>query len=281
MCILCRTKDITTLVGKRYLCACKEVYRIPDILVNLTQITCNGSKIITIPDTLINLESLFLWDCTELVSLPSTLIKLQQLVCSGSKLTSLPYFPELRVLHCKSCPYLTTLPSTLTTLLGLECCDNPQITEIPDTYLSLNRLNCSRTGVHKIPFFPDVYDLNCMDCPRLVSISTFPSLMICSGLCSRCPMLYHVGKSISLLRCKGTPFEKYVNYGHNDRYLFLTCLRIVKRTLYRNYIKKHVERLNSLPYQMKDMKGMMLRYLCPSASKLCITLETAFDDYEY
>jgi hypothetical protein len=149
MCIICETKDISTLVNLRRLDCynCPLLTSIPNTLVNLINISCIGCPLLTsIPNTLVNLRTLYCDNCPLLSCIQST-------------------FVNLIYLRCVKCPLLTSIPDTLINLTHLICTNCPLLTSIPDTFINLIELHCNGNRlITSIPYISTGYNYY-YDCP--------------------------------------------------------------------------------------------------------------------
>jgi Leucine-rich repeat (LRR) protein len=114
MCIIC-TGDYDDSLTELQCYGCSTITEIPDILTNLTTLSCYGTKVTTIPDTLTNLTKLYC-SCTNVTTIPDTLTNLTTLSCWSTN--------------------VTTIPDTLTNLTTLDC-SYTSVTTIPDTLVKL------------------------------------------------------------------------------------------------------------------------------------------------
>jgi hypothetical protein len=99
MCIICRKEyNINTKV----IYCCRNVKKIPKILINLKTLNCRFTYIRKIPKILINLKTL---NCrnSQIKFIPETLIKLEHLLCNKYVLVS----PQTYIIEPNNKKYLT------------------------------------------------------------------------------------------------------------------------------------------------------------------------------
>jgi len=111
------------------------------------------SYLVTIPDIVTQYVSK-IFDChccTNLTNLSNTLSILTEL-------------------YCEDCPKLITLPNTFVNLTILNC-SRTNIIEIPNTFINLIKLYCNSTNITSIPnTFINLELLSCNDCKELIEI---------------------------------------------------------------------------------------------------------------
>ena len=89
--------------------------------------------------------------------------KIQCLYISTNKISSFPdRIAQLKVLDCRGCARIKSLPSQMEKLLNLNCSNTP-IMQLPEGMLSLQVLDCGNTLIG--PKFPDyLHNLRELDC---------------------------------------------------------------------------------------------------------------------
>ena len=126
-------KYITKLILKA-----NDTY-IPETLVNLKHLDCDGTQVKIIPKNLINLQILICTN-TQIKKIPNTLINLIELYCYNTKIKN--------------------IPNTLVNLQYL-CCYRTQIKLIPNTLVNLQELYCNKlTLSNKLISLKYIYQLN-------------------------------------------------------------------------------------------------------------------------
>lgn len=188
MCVICTKSYKLDTINYAYVC--KDLEAIPD---SLTRVTCliidNNKHIKTIPSLpsivrlelincavtelpigLINLKELIL-NKVNVKTIPKTYISLIQITIRNTLITQLPSeFVNVKSLSYKYSSYPIIIPDTYieldelnlsesgVTYLSPNCkklyqliCDHSQITSIPDTYTELRYLVCNDTKIRTIP----------------------------------------------------------------------------------------------------------------------------------
>jgi hypothetical protein len=177
-----------------------EVVSIPETLVNLEELDCSDCPLLTkIPETLVNLTLLNCGDCPLLTKIPETLVNLEELDCrSNPRLVGIPEtLVNLTTLSCSDCLLLTKIPETLVNLEELSCHSNPRLVEIPKTLVNLTKLHCfSNPLITNIPeTLVNLTQLGCSRCPLLASIpETLVNLTRLT--CKNCPQLAKIPETL-------------------------------------------------------------------------------------
>ena len=106
----------------------------------------------------------------------SILQSLQSLNIDGRPIKQLPSLRELKKLSCIDCKYLSELPN-LPELLELNSSKCKSLSKLPGGLLNLKILNCSESGLEKIPLLNHLTYLDCNECTKLTEISGAPELI--------------------------------------------------------------------------------------------------------
>jgi len=117
---------------------------LPPILADVTELWCNGNKLISLPDLPAGLTKL---DCgnNHLRALPNLPTGITLLFCDANNLTALP-----------------VLPAGLTRLI----CFNNQLTALPDLPAGLTELHCYNNQLTSLPDLPArLVEFSCTDNP--------------------------------------------------------------------------------------------------------------------
>jgi Leucine-rich repeat (LRR) protein len=156
-------KNLKSLFIKSLHLSSKKNFDINELPNWLVSLYISGCSLTYIPDTLINLKTLYC-GCNQLINIPNTLINLETLACSQNQLTNIPdTLLKLKMLSCEN-NKLTNIPNTLLNLKYLYCGHNQLIT-IPDA-LNLEILFCEDNQFLNIPILRNLSGLNCHRCEK-------------------------------------------------------------------------------------------------------------------
>jgi len=115
------------------------------------------------------------------------------------------YDVNITRLDCSDCPYITSIPESLTKLTTLFCCECPNLTTIPESLVNLTFLQCWKCPkLNRIPKLNKLNYLYCSNCP-ITYLPDMPRLLYLS--CSNCPLTC-IPTLVRLvqLSCHSSPF---------------------------------------------------------------------------